>query len=93
MTTKYRLPAQAGTPGVSFPTQAAERCVAIAADNARTGRGRFAVMVDHHGRVWVDRLDRAVPSELIATITRASDPDWLADEIADAWVEFRKEAA
>lgn len=41
----------------------------------------FAVTYDLAGRLWIDYPHNAPAREVIATVNRASDPDWLAEEI------------
>lgn len=43
---------------------------------------RYAVLIDRRGAVLLERMDDALPSELIATVTYQSNEDWLAEEIA-----------
>ena len=41
----------------------------------------FAVTYDLAGRLWIDYPHNAPVREVIATVNRKSDPDWLAEEI------------
>ncbi len=41
----------------------------------------FALTYDIAGRLWIDYPHNAPVREVIATVNRGSDPDWLAEEI------------
>lgn len=41
----------------------------------------FALTYDIAGRLWIDYPHNAPVREVIATVNRKSDPDWLAEEI------------
>jgi hypothetical protein len=45
----------------------------------------YAVVLEPSGRVLVDRAGAVNPREWVATITHATDPDWLGEEIAHEW--------
>ena len=80
------MPVMCGAFGRNEPTAIAERVVTCAPLLDRKGHaGRYAVTLDHAGRVRVGDVHTAPSVIHVATVTYASDPDWLADELETEW--------
>ena len=78
--------------GHTTPTQAAEAVIdKVARCNLRGPAVNWAVMVNPDREVWIGRADSVTTvariRHIVMTVTRASDPDVLADEIREAWGE------
>jgi ATP-dependent helicase/DNAse subunit B len=67
------------------PTQLAESTIEIIGEHKRYGKNKavlfYAVCLDLAGRVVMDRLDDAPPSEIVMACSYKSDPDDLADAL------------
>ena len=73
------LPIRIGNPLRTSPDVLADRAIAIAAEFRRIESFALTMGVDR--RLWVSHTSDINPQEWIATFTRGSDPDWLANEI------------
>jgi hypothetical protein len=67
------------------PLALSENAIAIAQERSKSSKARFGVTIDVTGMVWLDTVVDANVRELVATVTRASDPDWLEDELRSEW--------
>lgn len=73
-----------GTIGLSSPAQLAARAISAADEMSERGaRAKFLLRVDGKRRLRVSKpLDRKSDADgWVATFNKASDPDWLAEEI------------
>lgn len=77
------IPCQVGSLSRQPALRLAEMAIAIAGE--RSGSARYAVTIDPVGLVWLDWVAAATTNEMVATITRKSDPDWLGSELAHEW--------
>lgn len=79
-------PIEVGSRRTFTPTQLAERaleCVVTLPAKLRGERRSYALMIGPDGKATIDRAERAIPQDWVATINRGSCPDWLADEIRE----------
>lgn len=80
------MPVMCGALPRYTPVQIAERVMSCAQMLDRKGHsGRYAVTLDHAGRVRVGDVHTAPEVIHVATVTYASCPDWLADELSTEW--------
>lgn len=82
MTDKH-LPRMMGSAAQTMPLKIAERAITLASQASKTSKERFMLQMGADRRVWMDRFSAGEvnPREWVATFTRSSDPDWLAEEI------------
>lgn len=73
------LPQLVGSVKRQTATQLAEGAIEKLSGHRRNAD--FAVTYDLAGRLWIDYPHNAPVREVIATVNRKSDPDWLAEEI------------
>ena len=69
------------------PLAMAEAAIEAACEASPRSLGKFALTCGPDRRLFVRRCNQATPvnmAEWVATFTRKADPDWLADEIAEA---------
>lgn len=82
MTDKH-LPRMMGNAAQTMPLKIAERAITLASKASNTSKARFMLQMGADRRVWMDRFSAGEvnPREWVATFTRASDPDFLAEKI------------
>ena len=82
MTDKH-LPRMMGNAAQTMPLKIAERAITLASKASKTSTARFMLQMGADRRVWMDRFSAVEvnPREWVATFTRASDPDFLAEQI------------
>lgn len=82
MTDKH-LPRMMGNAAQTTPLKIAERAITLASQSSKTSKARFMLQMGADRRVWMERFSAGEvnPREWVATFTRSSDPDWLAEEI------------
>ena len=82
MTDKH-LPRMMGNAAQTMPLKIAERAITLASQASKTSKERFMLQMGADRRVWMDRFSAGEvnPREWVATFTRASDPDFLAEQI------------
>ena len=82
MTDKH-LPRMMGSAAQTTPLKIAERAITLASQASKTSKEIFMLQMGADRRVWMERFSAGEvnPREWVATFTRSSDPDWLAEEI------------
>jgi hypothetical protein len=79
------LPSQIGSVSRKTPTQLAESAIEAIGDHRRYGKHKqtifYAVSLDPAGRVHIDHLDNAPPTEIVMACSFKSSPDDLADAL------------
>lgn len=75
-----------GTIGLSTPQEIAARAIHWADEANDAPQTKFALHLGSRQKVLVTRVGhkKVMPDGWIATFTKRSDPDWLAEEIANA---------
>lgn len=81
--TSRTLPRFVTTMVGNSPLLAAQRILRTCADQTTNPRAAFAVMMDFKRRVWIDKVDAAIPEEHLCTVTSQSCEAWLAAELAE----------
>lgn len=82
--TEYPIPV--GSRKNFTAAQLAERamdCVASLPAKLKGQRRSYGLMIGPDGKATIDVSERVNVRDWVATITRTSDPDWLADEIRE----------
>lgn len=81
--TDRHLPRMMGNAVQTTPLKIAELAITLASQASNTSKARFMLQIGADRRVWMERFSAGEvnPREGVATFTRASDPDFLAEQI------------
>lgn len=81
--TDRHLPRMMGNAVQTTPLKIAELAITLASQASNTSKARFMLQIGADRRVWMERFSAGEvnPREWVATFTRASDPDFLAEQI------------
>lgn len=69
------------------PAWIAEHIVDAVHEQTTDPRRAYVVMIDRDARVWIDNPDAAIPEEMVCAVTRGSDVEWIAAEVAGELLE------